>query len=220
MTRLRVASEPRVKQRIVIPLLAPVALAVVFGLAGCNLSSSPSDNETTPAPTATDTGEPSATATPTPTATPTMLFEFTTDGAGPYLLGKGLTELQTNPGLDQVTPDSECPGNMTARGGGVWRDVVLHFRPDGRLYLVENRSQALPTPSGAYLGTPLEDLKTIYSGLVTEELTRGTASAFFVQTFGGRGILFVLNANEQVDVMYAADGPYLRNTFSISGEFC
>jgi hypothetical protein len=204
-------------QRIV-PLLVSVALAVVA--AGCSPSTNPSGDPTTPAPTETDTGDPGATATPTPTTTPTMLFEFTTDGAGPYRLGLGLTELQSNPGLDQVTPDPDCPGNMTARGAGVWRDVVLHFRPDGRLYLAENRSLALPTPSGAYLGTPLEDLKTIYSGLVTEELTRGSAEAFYVQTFGGRGILFVLNPNKQVDVMYAADGPWLRNTFSISDKLC
>ena len=109
---------------------------------------------------------------------------------------------------------------MTARGEGVWHDVVLHFRPDGRLYLLENRSQAIPTPSGAYLGTTLDDLKRIYQGLVTQELTRGTTSAFFVQTLGGRGILFQLNANKQVDIMYAGDGTFLRSTFTVSGNFC
>ena len=218
MTRLRhlgVAREPRVTQRIVFPLLA---LAVALGATGCNLSAEPSDNATTPVATATD--EPSGTATPTPTTSATALIEFTTDGAGPYQLGKGLTELQASPGLDQVTPNSNCAGNMTARGTGAWRDIRLHFRPDGRLYLVENRSQAIPTPSGAYLGTPLDDLKTIYAGLVTQELTRGSTSAFFVQTFGGRGILFELNANKQVDAMYAGDGSLLRDSFTVSGNFC
>lgn len=204
-------------QRVVRPLFASLALAVVVAVAGCNRSASPAEDPSTAAPT---TDEPAATASATPTPTPTILFEFTTDGAGPYLLGKGLTELQSDPGLEQVGPDPDCPGNMTARGTGSWRDVVLHFRPDGRLYLTENRSQALPTPSGAYLGTPLEDLKTIYSGLVTEEITRGDAEAFYVQTFGGRGILFELNANKQVDVMYAADGPWLRNTYAISDKLC
>jgi hypothetical protein len=109
---------------------------------------------------------------------------------------------------------------MIGRGTGPWRDVVLHFRPDGRLYLTENRSLALPTPSGAYLGTPLEDLKTIYAGVVNEELSRGSTQAFYVQTFGGRGILFVLNQNKQVDVMYAGDGPWMRNTFTISDHLC
>ncbi|MBX6751289.1 MAG: hypothetical protein IRY85_16765 [Micromonosporaceae bacterium] len=208
---------PTLNQRIV-PLLTSLALAMVAA-AGCSPSTGSSNDPTTPAPTETGTA-PSASATATPTSTPTVLFEFTTDGAGPYRLGLGLTELQSNPGLDQVTPNPDCPGNMTARGAGIWRDVVLHFRPDGRLYLTENRSLALPTPSGAYLGTPLEDLKKIYAGLVTEELTRGTASAFYVQTFGGRGILFVLNANKQVDVMYAADGPWLRNTFSMTDKLC
>jgi hypothetical protein len=217
MTRLR-----RTK---VISLLTPVALAVLLGAAGCNLlpSSEPSETSTT---TASPTGSVDPSATPTeggsatPTGSPTPLLEFTTDGAGPYQLNKGLTELQANPGLDQVTPDSACPGNMTARGTGAWRDVVLHFRPDGRLYMLENRSQAIPTPSGAYLGTTLDDLKTIYGGLVTQELTRGSTSAYFVQTLGGRGILFLLNANKQVDIMYAGDGTFLRSSFTVSGDFC
>jgi len=204
----------------VLPLIAPLALAAVFAAAACNRSSSPPEDPGTAEPTTTGTEEPAATTSATPSSTPTILFEFTTDGAGPYQLGKGLTELQADPGLEQVGPDPDCPGNMTARGTGPWRDVVLHFRPDGRLYLTENRSLALPTPSGAYLGTPLEDLKTIYAGLVNEEITRGDTKAFYVQTFGGRGILFQLNANEQVDVMYAADGPWLRNTFAISENLC
>lgn len=211
----------RQRRIIAITLLAPVALAVTLGAAGCNLTSS---SDPTPTSTATATGSDDPTETPTATATPTTsatpLIEFTTDGAGPYTLNSTLTQLQANPGLDQVTPNSDCPGNMTARGSGVWRDVVLHFRADGRLYLAENRSIAIPTPSGAYLGTSLDDLKTIYGGLVTEELTRGDVSAFYVQTLGGRGVLFELNANKQVDVMYAGDGMYLRNTFSVSGEFC
>jgi CCR4-NOT transcriptional regulation complex, NOT5 subunit len=211
---------PTLNQR-TISLLAFLALAVVIpAAAACSPSTNPSDDPTTPAATDTGTAEPTESASPTPTTTPTTLFEFTTDGAGPYQLGKGLNELQSNPGLEQVTPDANCPGNMTARGTGIWRDVVLHFRPDGRLYLAENRSLALPTPSGAYLGTTLEDLKKIYSGLVTEELKRGSIEAFYVQTFGGRGILFVLNSNKQVDVMYAADGPWLRNTFSTSDKLC
>jgi hypothetical protein len=209
----------------VISLLAPVALAVTLGAAGCNLLPSSGPSETTsPDATATGSADPSASPTvsgsATPSASATPLIEFTTDGAGPYQLNKGLTELQANPGLEQVTPDSACPGNMTARGASVWRDVVLHFRPDGRLYLVENRSQAIPTPSGAYLGTALNDLKTIYSGLVTQELSRGAESAFFVQTLGGRGILFLLNANKQVDIMYAGDGTFLRSAFSVNGNFC
>lgn len=204
-------------------LLAPVSLAMILGAAGCNLLSGSEPGETTTTPAVTDSADPSssptADASATPTSSATTLIEFTTDGAGPYQLNRGLTELQANPGLDQVTPDSACPGNTTARGTGVWRDVVLHFRPDGRLYLLENRSQAIPTPSGAYLGTSLEDLKTIYSGLVTQELTRGTTSAFYVQTFGGRAILFQLNANDQVDIMYAGDATLVRSGFT-DGNFC
>jgi hypothetical protein len=223
MTRLRhlgAAAKPTNRRTISILLLAPVALAVTLGAAGCNQSPS-SGTASTPSTTAsTGTATPTGSTSPTPTASQAPLVEFSTDGAGPYILGKGLTELQANPGLDEVGPDSACPGNMTARGKGSWRDVVLHFRPDGKLYLVENRSQAIPTPSGAFLGTPLADLKTIYSGLVTQELTRGTNSAFYVQTLGGRAVLFVLNANKVVDLMYAGDGMYLRNTFEGSGNFC
>lgn len=214
----------RVHRIKVISLLAPMSLAVILGASGCNLlsGSEPGDTPTTPA--VTDSADPNVSPTADGTATPTTsapaLIEFTTDGAGPYQLNKGMTELQANPGLDQVTPSSTCPGNMTARGTGVWRDVVLHFRPDGRLYLLENRSQAIPTPSGAYLGTSLDDLKTIYSGLVTQELTRGTTSAFYVQTLGGRAILFQLNANNEVDIMYAGDATLLRSSFVVSGNFC
>jgi hypothetical protein len=219
------AGMKRLRRTFVITLLAPVALAVTLGAAGCNLLGSDSpDPDPTGTASATGSADPSASPTvsgsATPTGSATPLVEFTTDGAGPYQLNKGLTELQANPGLEQVTPNSACPGNMTARGSGVWRDVVLHFRPDGRLYLLENRSQAIPTPSGAYLGTTLADLKTIYTGLVTQELTRGSTAAFFVQTLGGRGILFQLNANKQVDIMYAGDGTFLRSTFTVSGNFC
>ena len=108
----------------------------------------------------------------------------------------------------------------SARGVGVWRDVRLSFRQDGRLYLVVNRSDQIPTPSGAWLGTTLVDLKKIYSGLVNQDLTRGTNSAFLVQTLSGGGILFELDPAKKVMSMTAGDAAFLRTSFNGGTNFC
>jgi hypothetical protein len=155
---------------------------------------------------------------------------FTVDGAGPYQLGRTITQLTATPGLAQVGPNADCPGNQVARGTGVWGQVEMHFRPNGQLYLLVNRDQEIPTPSGAFLGTHLTNanqfspkgLKDIYTGpgLVTEELTRGSAKAFHVQPPGGRALLFELNANDEVNAMYAGEGAFLKSSFTGSGDFC
>jgi len=211
-------------------VLAPVVIAVTaFGLAACN-KGGPSTSPTSPgsvtaSPDVSD--DPGPTGNPTPSTSAPQLIEFRTDGAGPYLLGATLTQLQEGqPGLDDVRPLDGCPGNTTARGVGTWRDVQLSFRADGRLYLLVNRSLSIPTPSGAYLGTTLTDrnglkgLKTIYAGLVTYELPQGNPTAFLVQTLAGGGILFELNENEEVTAMYAAQANYLRNTYTPGAPLC
>ena len=214
-------------RRFFVPLLVPVALATLLA-AGCGKQQPGQGQGVSPtgsaSPTSSGTAKPSGSAT---TSAPPLLL-FQTDGAGPYILGKTLTQLQATPGLDDVTPNPNCPGNTTARGKGDWSGIHLNFRPDGKLYLVVNKSQDIPTPSGAALGTNLtapnqfspKGLKDIYAGLVTYDLTRGGATAFLVQTLGGGGILFELNANKDVDAMYAGDAMYLRNTFQVSGTFC
>jgi len=83
-----------------------------------------------------------------------------------------------------------------------------------------NRSDQIPTPSGAWLGTTLTELKTIYGGLVTQELTRGTTSAFLVQTLSGGGILFDLDATKKVQSMTAGDAAFLRTSFTGGTDFC
>ena len=105
-----------------------------------------------------------------------------------------LTDLQAAPGLTNVTTGGQtCPTNTTAQGTGVWKDIQLSFHQDGALYLAVNRSPTIPTPSGAWLGTTLAQLKTIYAKVQTEQLTAGTGKAFLVITLSGRGILFDLN---------------------------
>lgn len=207
------------RNRTLIAALAALTLAV--GAAGCKVggpesAANPTTLPTTPPATATST--PTAPATPTSTAT--LPPQFTTDGAGPYLLGRTKDQLQAA-GLDQVGPADQCPANTSARGTGAWHDVYLYFRPDGKLYLLRNRSLSIPTPSGVYLGTTREQIKTIYASLVVTELSQGGTNAVLVQTLAGGGILFELNANDQVTSMYTAgQALYLSTTFTAGEPFC
>jgi len=198
-----------------------LVFATALGAAGCSSpapTTPPVAGGTTPATNGTGTTSASPSASPTPSAQ--TLIEFSTDGAGPYVLGLTLTQLKAKPGLDEVTTGGVCPNNTVARGVGVWRDVRMSFRQDGRLYLVVNRSDQIPTPSGAWLGTTLTQLKTIYGGLVTQELTHGTTSAFLVQTLDGGGILFELDATKKVQSMMAGDAAFLRTSFNGGTNFC
>jgi hypothetical protein len=210
-------------------LLAPVALvAVALGLAACNKSSPPPSNAAA-TPTVTTSGGTATPTNPVPTTTPPQLIEFTTDGPGPYALGRTLPQLQQGaPGVDDVGPYEECPGYTKARGVGVWHDVELFFKPDGRLYLAINRSLSIPTPSGAYLGTTLADkgsqkgLRSIYASVTTKfELPNSSnPTAFLVQTLDGGGILFELNEGDEVTAMYTAAANYLRVTYTAGGPWC
>jgi len=195
-------------------------IVLLLVVTGCGTKNPPAPAAGGPTPTG---GSASTSAKASASATPSAgtLVEFSTDGAGPYLLGSMLAQLQIKPGVDEITVGSPgCPKNTFARGTGVWRDVRLSFREDGKLYLVLNRSEAIPTPSGAYLGTTLADLKKIYAGIQTQELTRGTSSAFLVQTLGGGGILFDLDPAKKVTSMAAADAGYLRSTYTAGTEYC
>jgi hypothetical protein len=132
-----------------------------------------------------------------------------------------LTDLQATPGLTNVTTGGQtCPTNTTAQGTGVWKDVQLWFHQDGALYLAVNRSPSIPTPSGAWLGTTLAELKKIYAQVQTEQLTVGTAKAYLVITLSGRGVLFDLNAQGAVISMAAADAVYLRTSYQNGAGFC
>jgi hypothetical protein len=143
------------------------------------------------------------------------------DGAGPYELGSALTALQTANLLSSVaTGGAACPQNTTARGTGIWADLELSFHPDGTLYLAVNKSPSVPTPSGAWVGTSLDDLKKIYKGLFTKEVSRGADTGFVVRTNTGRGILFTLDTSKSVASMIAGDGNYLISTFQSGAEFC
>ena len=192
-------------------------VVVLLAVAGCG------SKEPAAAPPATAAGPTTASgsASPTASASPSALIEFTVDGAGPYQLGATLAALQASPGLDEVTPGGAvCPENTNARGTGVWKDVRLSFRKDGKLYLALNRSSSIPTPSGAWLGTTLADLKTIYVGVPGQELTQGTRSAYLVTTLSGRGILFDLDPAKKVISMAAGDSTYLKSSFMGGTDFC
>jgi hypothetical protein len=197
-------------------------VVVLFALAGCgSKSENPPANTGGPSGSTTASASPTVKPSTTASVTPGTLKEFSVDGAGPYQLGLTLTALQAKPGLDEVTTGTQaCPDNTFARGTGDYRDVRLSFRKDGKLYLALNRSDAIPTPSGAWLGTTLADLKKIYSGLQGQDLARGTSSAFLIQTLSGGGILFELDASKKVVSMAAADAAYLRNAYTAGTEYC
>lgn len=171
---------------------------------------------------ATSQSSASPTGTVTPSGSPTATaIEFTVDGAGPYVLGAKLDSLKATAGLDEITAGGgACPENTTARGTGTWKDIRLSFHKDGTLYLATNTSPSIPTPSGAWLGTPLAQLKTIYSQVNGQLLRHGTGSAYLVTTLSGRAILFSLDATMKVSSMTAGDATYLRASFTGGTGFC
>jgi hypothetical protein len=200
--------------------LVVVTVAVPIALAGCGSDDpgpQPGAQSRTPSAGSASPGG-AGSASPTVSATPTAAVEFTVDGAGPYQLGATLDELRST--LDEVKSGAApCAENTTARGTGIWKDVHLSFRPDGALYLMINRSPSIPTPSGAWLGTPLAQLKKIYVNVSGQDLAKGRQRGFLVTTLSGRGILFDLDARTAVTAMYASDATYLKNAF-VAGAFC
>jgi predicted small lipoprotein YifL len=201
-------------------LVALIALVALVALTGCGSdepgAAPPAPSRTAPAGSASPGGAGSSSPTSSPSASTPV--EFTVDGAGPYQLGATLDALRST--LDEIKSGGPaCVQNTTARGTGTWRDVHLSFRPDGLLYLATNRSPSVPTPSGAWLGTPLAQLKKIYANVTGQELAKGTHRAYLVTTLSGRGILFDLDVKTAVTAMYAADASYLRNAFA-GGAFC
>lgn len=203
-------------------VVAAVAIAALVTLPACG-SKKPTDAApATSAPTLAASGSVSAPPSAAPSGSPTAApgVEFTVDGAGPYQIGDMLTDLKTTPGLANVASDKTCPNNTTAQGTGTWTGVQFSFHQDGVLYLAVNRSPSIPTPSGAWLGTGLAQLKTIYAQVQTEQLTAGKTQAFLVTTLSGRGILFNLNAQGAVTSMVAGDGAFLKTSFQNATNFC
>ncbi|HEY3007514.1 MAG TPA: hypothetical protein VGJ63_05540 [Micromonosporaceae bacterium] len=198
-----------------------LAAAVLLAAAGCGAgepTATPSAATSSAAPTGSTSAPAPASATPTGSA-PAVL-EFTVDGAGPYRLGAMLADLQAAGQLDEVATAAACPGNTTARGTGTWEGIRLSFHSDGELYLAVNRSPSIPTPSGAWLGTTLAQLKSIYKGIPGQDLKRGTANAHLVTTMSGRGILFELDSGKKVVSMAAAQAGYLKSSFVGGTGFC
>jgi hypothetical protein len=196
-----------------------LVLAILLLASGCakkNQAAAPP-----PASTSTAAASASPSDSATPTTSPEVVNEFTVDGAGPYQLGVMLASLQATNSLADVKTGAEtCPQNTTAAGTGDWSDIRLSFRPDGKLYLAINRSTTIPTPSGAWLGTTLAQLKKIYAGVSSQEMSQGTRKAFLVTTISGRGILFDLGDGQTVMAMIAGDGTYLKQSFQGGTDFC
>src|SRR5262249_1108326 len=84
-----------------------------------------------------------------PTATPSssgVVVEFSVDGAGPYQLGNKLADLQTDPGLSNVTAGGQpCPQDPAApRTLPAGHRRPRHRRVEGRVPLLPQRRRALP----------------------------------------------------------------------------
>lgn len=204
-------------------MLAAAVLLTLSACGGGDKKDQPAEAGSTPTTgtTSSATASPGPSATASATADPGGIIEFSVDGAGPYALGATLTELQAEPGLTEVkTGATGCPQNTSAHGTGVWQDVDLSFHADGKLYLAVNRSTRIPTPSGAWLGSKVVDLKKIYAGVSGQDLARGTNKAFLVTTVSGRGILFNLDAAGLVATMTAGDAAYLKTNFQSGSAFC
>jgi hypothetical protein len=206
-------------------VVAVAAVVALLAVPGCGAGPAKGTSAPPPGPT-TGAASPSGggTTPPGPSASPSssaVVVEFSVDGAGPYQIGAHLSDLQTTPGLSDVTAGGQgCPQDTSARGTGVWKDVYLSFHQDGELYLAVNKSLSIPTPSGAWLGTPLAQLKTIYAKVQTQQLAVGARKAFLVITLSGRGILFDLSPQGTVASMAAGDATYLATTYQQSTNFC
>jgi hypothetical protein len=204
-------------------LIALVALVAVTGCGSGDRGAAPTASARSASPGGAGSVSPggAGSGSPAGSPSPSTLTEFTVDGAGPYQLGATLDELRSTPGLDEIKSGGpNCAQNTSARGTGIWRDVHLSFRADGVLYLAVNRSPSIPTPSGAWLGTTLAQLKTIYVNVAGDELVKGSHRGYLVTTLSGRGILFDLDAKKTVTAMFAADATYLRDSFAGGAGFC
>lgn len=204
-------------------IAAPLVAAVLALLVACGGESPEASPTSAPAtdPSATTTGGTATATTPAPGST-TEPLTFTVDGVGPYQVGVTLDSLQSAGLLDEVSTGAEtCPANTTARGTDEFTDVRMSFRPDGKLYIVTNRSPAIETASGAALGSTLAELNTIYASATHEDLGDGLYSAFLVRAGSqGRGILFDLGSDDSVFTMTAGDADYLRSSYVDGTDFC
>jgi hypothetical protein len=200
-----------------------LAIAALLVAAGCD-SKEPAPAKQ-PAPAATSAslapteGPPASTSASGPAVNPAN--QFTVDGTGVYLIGAKIADLQAANQLAEVKPGGEtCPQNTIARGVGAWTDVRMSARPDGKIYIVTNRSTSIPTPSGAWLGMTLAALQSIYGNL-GEELSLGAGKAYLVKTASGRGILFAIDDNsKKVFAMTAGDASYLKSSYLGGTDYC
>ena len=84
-----------------------------------------------------------------------------------------------------------------------------------------NRSTTIPTPSGAWLGTTLTQLKTIYAGIPGEDLSQGPRKAYPATTdLRPLIVLFDLDSSNRVLAMVAGESSYLKSSFINGTDFC
>jgi hypothetical protein len=85
---------------------------------------------------------------------------------------------------------------------------------------VVNGSASLATPSGAKVGTTLNELKSLY-GPAGEELTYKTRAGYLVKSPSGNGLLFDLDVNtKKVKDVVAGNAAYLKESFLFESDYC
>jgi predicted small lipoprotein YifL len=204
-------------------LVGLLAVAALLTVAGCGSKEPATLTQPSTPSSAGATADPSAGLQPSTSASasPSSPNHFTVDGTGVYQIGATLAALQTAGQVADVKGGSQtCAQNTTARGTGAWSDVRVSARPDGKIYLVVNRSATIPTPSGAWLGNTLAALQSIY-GPIGEELSQGGSTAYLVNTISGRGILFDLDpGTKKVNAMIAGEAAYLKTSYLGGTDYC
>ena len=207
-------------------MLAGVCL-LLLAVAGCK--SDPPASSPTPGVTGGGTATPSATPsgvamTPgpvTPTPSTDRAIVFAADGIGPYVVGTGLSELQSRAAVTGVFESELCDDAKGAEATGRYAGQLTFSFKANRLVGVHTTSTALVTPSGARVGMTVAQLQAIYSSRGT--LITGTLGnkAYIVRVVGsGLAIVFYLDpTNTRVASMSGGEAQPLEDAARV-GEGC
>jgi hypothetical protein len=196
-----------------------LAGALVLGLSACT-GDTPNDSPTTGAgPSKTRTSaSPTPSRSPYPTAPATdPAVVFAADGIGGYLIGAGLTDLQSRAMVTNIVPNQLCLDTRQADATGVYAGrLSLTFRA-GQLIAIRTTVPDFVTPSGARVGMALADLRSTYGGRGT--LIAGKALSVRVPATT-LALLFTIDpASSTVTGLAAGQAQALEDAVG-SGQLC
>jgi hypothetical protein len=205
-----------------------VGALVLVAVGGCKGRSAdpPASGSSTSSPpaSATSSASPSpggASPSASPSPTPDAAIVFAADGIGPYVIGTGLSELQSRSLVTGVYESLTCADSKGAETTGRYAgQVTLLFKAE-RLTAVNTQSAAVVTPSGARVGMTLAQLQALYGSrgtLITGMLGN---KAYVVRVLGsGLAIVFYLDStNTRVASMSGGEATPLEEAARV-GEGC